>query len=346
MSEPKLHHTTPQLTLRRFATKDEAIELVDRANLRNVIPTFVSAALARKHFYSVETAQGRDPWVEKFLAREIEGPAADAFRRLVDEGRSIRAPGIRTKICLFLGFQRVRGPAFREILAASLRAEEWAKLSVTPPSEIAKQARRLGEEITEEQARTRAEAARRGELPVDLGSEANLHLEKMPIFASVLAESFNARRWRLLEFDAHVLVTSDEPIVFIGDNRRALGNNGGVENAREVVFPIGARHALQMLRRDIRVEEGRFPGTPEDAQIFNLHVAYGAHRFIARYPGTDPLRGVTLPKRAEPIVFDGEKSISGILPNATRKQRARTVEKVRARAAAMERERKGAPRKG
>jgi len=47
------------------------------------------------------------------LAGQVEAPAADAIRRMFDQGRPLVAPGPRAAISIFLAFQFVRGPGTR-----------------------------------------------------------------------------------------------------------------------------------------------------------------------------------------------------------------------------------------
>jgi hypothetical protein len=63
---PKRHHVVPKFFLKRFAL-DDTIELVDRHDLSMRITTNVEKALAYKHFYSVDTKDGRDTTVEKMF---------------------------------------------------------------------------------------------------------------------------------------------------------------------------------------------------------------------------------------------------------------------------------------
>ena len=63
-------------------------------------------------------------------------PAAEAFRRLVEMGRPIAAPGIRAPISAFLGFQRVRGAAVRKMIVEHHKASFRKMLSMTTPAAV------------------------------------------------------------------------------------------------------------------------------------------------------------------------------------------------------------------
>jgi hypothetical protein len=57
-------------------------------------------------------------------------------------------------------------------------------------------------------------------------------------------------------------------------------------------------HLAAAERRQSRLSSWLQPTT----ETINTHVAFHAHRFIVRHPGTDPLRGLNVPKKA-PLVF-------------------------------------------
>jgi hypothetical protein len=212
------------------------------------------------------------------------------------------------------------------MLIEHAKASARKVVSLAPPSEFMRVARETGDEISEEEATATAEFARRGEYTLETDREANLHLLTVLKPALDLAAWFNARTWRLLEFDEPVLVTCDEPVALVGEDPYAPGNAGGLVRAPEVVFPIGARHALLMIRPDLGSDEGRRHGTAKQADIINLHVAFGAHRFIVRHPGTDPLRGIVLPKKAPSAYVFGD--IVAMQRNATQESRAKFLAKV------------------
>jgi hypothetical protein len=326
MDEPKRHHLVPKFILERFA-KDGAIELVEREDFSKVIPTNPQKALRMKDFYTVETEDGPDTRVEKVLATDIEDPAAISIRRLVDQERPIVAPGIRRPIALFLALQRVRGRASREMLVQFAEKVARRIVEIAPASSYIEVAREHGEEMTQEEADELVAAAQ--DYHPKLRYPAALHVSSLIKGAPQMAKLIDARVWRLYEFDAPLLVTCDEPVALIGKNPRVPGEALGYKNAREIVFPIDPWHALVLLHPDTDVPEGRFPAGLEQAAIINLHVAFSAHRFIVRHPGTDPLRGVVLPKKAPSVVEVG--NLIGMQQGASEVQRVKTIEEQRRR---------------
>jgi hypothetical protein len=329
MGEPVRHHTLPQFVLRRFAAGEGdrmVLELVDRNDFGRVIPSNPRHALASNDFYTLETDEGRDVTMEKILAEHVEGPAAEAVRRLVEGGRSINAPGIRNPISLLIGFQKVRGHAERLAIVEHYKATAKATMGLMTPEMVREVARQEGEEVSDEDIAELVEFAKSGKYEIGIERAGNLHL-KMFGGALQLARIIEARSWQLLEFNDPVLITSDEPVALMGRNVHTPGENIGVANADAIAFPLDPRHALVMVRPDLVADHVRFKGTPDEARIINLHVAFGAHRFIVRHPGTDPLSGIEVPKKAPPVWQ--YKDMIGVQPNASEAARARLMERLK-----------------
>jgi hypothetical protein len=312
----------PRFILERFA-KDGALDLIERADLTKVIRSSVSNALLMKDFYSLETDQGRDPIVEKFLATDIEGPAAESIRRLVEGGRSLAAPAVRGPTSWFLAMQHVRGRASREMLVEHHKAMARVTASLTTPEMVLRGARERGEDMTEEEAADTAEYARSDDYEIEIERAANLHLGTILTSVPDIAKLLYARTWRLLTFTDPVLVTCDEPVALIGEDPQSPGDAGGFKRARSIVFTLDPRRALVLIRPDVEPLDARSDAGPAQAAIINRNVAFGAHRFIVRHPGTDPLRGVALPKKAPSVVVVG--NLVGMHPNATEAGRAKAI---------------------
>jgi hypothetical protein len=312
MSEPRLHHLVPQFLLKRFATVSGSLELIDRYDFARITPSFVPAALAVRDFYSLDTPNGLDASIEKLLATHVEGPAATAIRRLVDEGRSLAGPGIRIPIGIFLGFQKVRGPGDRHAMAEYHNAVTRLVASLAPDDTVrAPRPRRIRErEVVET-----IELARAGKYEIVSERAADLHIDGLDV-ALNMARDLESRTWQLLEFDEPVLATCDEPVVLMGRNVNLPGEPVGVLTAEAVAFATDPRHALIMIRRDLEAAPGRHRGSHAEAAVLNAHVAFAAFRHIVRRPGTDPLAELEVPKKAAPVWTVG--NMVGIEQNASR----------------------------
>jgi hypothetical protein len=328
-SDPKRHHTVPKFYLERFSV-DEHVELVDRNNFEKWIPASIKRALAENRFYSIETDEGWDAEAEIMLAKHIDGPASSAIRRMFDEGRSLNAAGPRATISAFLAFQSVRGARERHALVEHAKAVHRKMASMATPEMVLRYARAGGAEgMTEEDSVDTAEFLRGGEYKIEIHREASLHLGTALPIVEDLARMFYARSWCVFEFAEPWLVTSDEPVALVGADFHAPGSAGGFPHAREIVFPLDPQHALVMVRPDRDVGQLRITLGPRDAQVINRHVAFNAHRFIVRKPGTNPLAGLTVPERA-PAVFEVGNMI-GLSTNQSVEARAKVVARMKAK---------------
>lgn len=329
-SNPKRHHVVPRFYLERFAIKNQ-VELVERDDLnRPPFPVSIDKALTGNYFYSADTDHGREPVGEEFLRDHVDGPGSEAFHRLFDKGRSLIAPGPRGQLSHFLAFQVVRGHLARETVIGGHEANGRVPASLTPPSEFQRVARLQGAEISDEEAAETAALAKSDRLKLEVSRPANLHMGTTFPMVPELVRFFYGRWWRIIEFDEPALITSDEPVALIGPDPEKVGSGVGLADASEIVFPIDPRRALVMIRPDQAADEMRMPGNRKQAEVINRHVAFSAHRFIVRTPGTDPLAGWTVPKRAPAVVVIkvGDGYMVGTITNASEEEHARRVKRA------------------
>jgi hypothetical protein len=215
MNEPKRHHVVPEFYLKRFG-QNGRIELLDRTDLGRSITTTVDNALVEKHFYSIETHDGRDTSVERMFASHVEGPASRAIGRVVDQGKPVSMLGLRRAISTFLAFQYVRGAATRYAQVEFFKATTQKIATLATPDMIRAHFLRQGEMMTQEEAEDLVDFARHGDYRIGVSSEANLHLGMLLQTALELVPLFEKRRWILLNFPSAMLITSDEPIALVG----------------------------------------------------------------------------------------------------------------------------------
>lgn len=307
MSDPKRHHVVPEFYLKRFSLDGE-IELVARDDPKDVVCTGVSAALAQKHFYSIDTDEGRDTIVEKMFASKIEGPGARAIARVIDDRRPSILPGLRGPIAAFLAFQFVRGPAARQSAVEFFKASSLKVARMVTPEIVQEELSRQGEFISSDEANELVQFAQGDQYKMEVSSEANVHLGMALKAALNLVQLFLERSWTVLEFATPALLTGDEPVALVGSSL-SPGEAVGAGDAQEVIFPTDPWHALVLHRPDQGRNEDRYSGSQKMADIINAHVAFSCHRFLVRYPGTDPLRGRAIAKKAPPVVTIGNTVI-------------------------------------
>lgn len=333
MKKPsKRHHVVPQFLLDRFA-KDGLIELIDRHNFTKRRQSAVPTALAQNDFYTLESDAGRDPAVEKMFADEVEGPAASALRKVIDQRRSSTFPALRQNISAFLAFQFIRGESTRRAIVEEHRAMfQKTALVATPEILRADIRRRESREPSEQEVRELWEFAQNTDAyKVVVPNEAEAHLGIALPIAQELIPLIYDRQWVILVFDTPLLLTGDEPVAVVGKKLKPGEAGGGIKLGDEVVFAADPRHALVLTQSDEPDEARR--GTPRMASIINRHVAFGCHRFIAQTPGLDTLKGMALPKKAAPtqtfgnfVLFNPRLSVAGA---ADVKRRVLAMDRVR-----------------
>lgn len=297
----KHHHTVPRFLLERFS-ENGAVTLIDRRDFSRRRDVGVRVALAQNDFYTLRTEQGIDTSVETDLfAKQIEGPAATAIRRVIDQNRPASFPALRQQISLFLAFQFVRGESTRDAITAMMIANYRKVVSLLTPEMLRRQSREMGLEAqTDEDIRELWEFAQSSEkYKVEVNDEAAAHLGFGLPIALELMPFFMKRHWSILEFDEPLLLTGDEPLALIGETLEP-GEIGGVATAPQIVFATDPHHALVMIRPDLADRDDRHKGTARMATIINRHVAFGCHRFVAQRPGDDRTRGFVLPEKAPP----------------------------------------------
>lgn len=327
---PKGHHTVAQMLLSRFAEKGQ-VRLVSRTNLADAHPSSVGDALKVRHFYTLDLQDGsRSTELESRGLSRLEGDAASAIRRIVDEGRFPPSRESRDAVSLFLAYQLVRGEGMRAALL------EWhatlARRTLELELEVARQAtmssgrsrnehvrgllESLRAQLIEQHQREPTPAEVRAELRKmrlmtrkgrwTVNSPANFHIQTAFPSANEVAGIIASRRWQLLTFEEPALLTGDEPVAMVSDNPDTLGVPLGTANAAAMVFAADPTHALVMVRPDRCDRETRVCGTAKMARIINRAIAYRCYRWIVHHPKQTPLNGLSIPKPGKRATVHGE----------------------------------------
>jgi hypothetical protein len=249
-----------------------------------------------------------DTVIEALLADHFEGPAARAIRRVVDERRSFRMPGLRSRMSLFFAVQCCRGEWMRHAVNGMLTELCRAITRATTPESYRAWHREVeGSEPDEDEVREILDFARdESRYRIQLTSEANGHLEVMLKTALELVPYFHYRKWQLLEFAEPILMTGDEPVAVIGRSTMPGSAPIGIGTADEVVVALDSRHALVMVHPRVQTAEQRYVGTEAMAGVINANVAYGCHRFIVHRPGIAPPGLFGIPERGPGVVASGD----------------------------------------
>lgn len=306
---PKRHHTVPKFYLERFAV-DGNVTLVKRDDFACSLPTDVTNATVEKHFYTLDLEEGRSPELEHFFANVIEPMGKNSMRRIVDEGFFPPPPGRRVALSTYCAFQFIRGAAARHVIREHYEAV-CKKIASTIGPEQAREI--LTRDLEEgESAPTEndvddfiAWARDPDAYRVRASSEANLHVGGTLRNAMDLIPYFRERAWMLVTFDDDVLVTGDEPIALASLSGEPGEESLGLAGAEQVFFVTDPRHAIAMIHPKHATKDAMHNGTSDLARTINRNVAYGCHRWIIHKPGTNPLRGVEIPRKGPVVEVDG-----------------------------------------
>ena len=291
-------HIVPKMLLRRFA--DARGHLIARQRSGDpVIPMTFERACREGGFYDIDIEPAFSQLasryqIEKALA-DFEGRASRLFNRFANDQLNLSLQD-RFDLMLFVAFQSVRGWAFRDEI-----------------SEVATLVAKMHLEPTLTDERLRAYLRRKGraydEAAVDAWREELLTSpwKVVPSNSTAVAEMaklalnviqpdlFLNRRVRLLRFEEPTLLLSDEPVaMWVRRDRNHHGNPVGLATADALYMPVDRRHALALL---LSGDEKVVDAHSKKAEVINLAVAAGAHRWIFQHPDDPPFDVTKLPPR-------------------------------------------------
>ena len=323
MNEPKRHHVVPQFILERFA-KDGTLELLPIDNPGRVIPSNPRHALGWNEFYTIQTDEGPDRFVENSSPSTSKARAQRRSAASSKSGERSRA----APLALLIAFQRVRGPGMRHAMVEHSKALTRMMISMSTPSMVLRSAQERGEEMTEGEAVEIIEFAKSGKYEVVVKRAANLHLRLGPQGRryEIVAAPRSARMWRVVEF-----VGRARDVRRARSTRRARSAPPG-RRRRAWTSPCGRVHprspsctvdAASQQRLRPGVDHGHGPRRPRSSTSTSHSTRT---KFVVRHPGTDPLRGLVMPKKAPPVFQFGD--IIAMAPNESEVSRARFLERV------------------
>jgi hypothetical protein len=251
--------------------------------LRNQLPESVAH---HSKFYWVDG--GNDPAVlEKGLASEVDGPAATVFARLRERPRLPNATELG-HLALFIAFQMVRVPGFREwqreLLRTSIPSEladeltpqefESAKSSFGDPGVSLNEYQRL---------------LKTGK--IDLQLNKNEQLRSMAQQAAAIVPWLLKRNWsvRIVPVGAPPLVLSDVPVKSITRHEDSFTVTPGRLGWPNTEIALAISKEI-LLHGRITAPTVSFL-TPDAVRDFNFATAWGATRVFSSEPtieGLDP----------------------------------------------------------
>lgn len=271
--------------------------------------TKVRNACLETDFYSVEGEHGWSQDIERLLSERIESPGAAGIDRIL-RGEFPPKPEERAAVAIFVAFQCLRGNVSRAGYNQVVDTLTKSTLANTT-SEIIREviSKREEREPTAEEI-TRQKAFLASIDQYNIVPHQNDSIRAMLEMAPDLADSIAERKWFLVDHGEPCLLTSDEPVVRWSDPKNLGPFSHGWVTAEQLWMPLTPRYCLVMTWEAQARERVVYLGSkagPQTARSINFMIAAYAFRWIFHHPGTDPLNGVALPPRPEPMVIDGPK---------------------------------------
>lgn len=280
MEYPKVQHShvVPKGYLRGFAT-DERIQM-HLVGTQASTPISIRDAAVRKDAYRRTRNDGSVIYDVEWSLSQAEDTALPLIKAL-REGRLWNLSA-ETKATIggFFGLQLLRVPRWMEWYSQRVTTthEELRERGLTSPGGVVlplHAVSRVGDEVHEILQTDTARLLRMMHMVQKVGS----------IFASM--------HWTLIDFDDHLIATSDHPVVPWGRDillgRPEPVPNEGLIDTLEVRVPLSSKSAL--LLTWINDEDYRFRGTRDQAARFNAFtIASAEHQWFHRPRHTPPIR--------------------------------------------------------
>ncbi|OLZ51628.1 hypothetical protein BS329_15285 [Amycolatopsis coloradensis] len=290
----RAHHTVPRSHLTRFGQHPHAgrahphlVRVELPGTKRHLIS--VASATVEKDFYLTHTADGDPSDAFEDQLAEVEGAAATAVRRLVDDQEPLTDDS-RERIAAWAALQHLRTPGQRDLLAVT--AELTGEIT----------GRGIREDLDDFPGSGPHTYVRHRELSrQDRDQLRATHLQSMVDSFRASVDTLLRRTWTVVFFRRKTLITSDSPVTLIpipgADVRTPLSltsNNG-------VLVPLDRRASL--LMEETAGRDRVIAGTTSVNRRLNQEIANGARRCVFHHPDDDPLEGLVLPQPAEPRVM-------------------------------------------
>jgi hypothetical protein len=318
-AEPRNHHVVPRFYLNRWADESGMIRLTNvTEGPRRTKFCSAKTSMRIRDFYRLESPD-IDPsdlptaLFELMLGR-LEQPASEAIDVLA--AGDVVTPDLKSDLSWFMGFQYVRGKAFRS--DSEFLAHQSARIMLSGINDegIRARLRRSGVEDTEDEIR-RARA-----FLDDVESESVRITPQKPEFINqagqmgiILGSILMQREWQVISTCAP-LITSDEPVIVIGGPGTSRRRNAGFGRAAVITFPLDPWHLLAMFHPMMDTDpQGDL--LPTEVSELNAELAASASTWLVESPARSLTTFAAVPafspspalKRFRPIGEEGRELI-------------------------------------
>ena len=301
----KRQHYVPRLLLSRFADERGQVLTYDIKERRSFPQAYGNAA-AETHFYRVENPDEEPSNEVEAMLAQVEGFAAEAIRRLVDERVWPPSDDDRAAAAALVAFQAVRTRRTRDEI--STLADDIMKMEVAIKGKDGLRAayEAMGESLPDEEL----DAEWRDWSDFDsweVRPHHHSHLQIMgEMVREVMAVMFGQRRLGIVRFERRALLTSDHPVAVYADAPEYLGV--GLLTATEVWLPVDRRAAIVFL--DGWPHDAELPATTATARWINTLVANSARRWIYHHPEDQPMSNLLVEPTYRERVVQGSQDPS------------------------------------
>lgn len=285
------HHTVPQFYLKRFTDYTGHLAVLDKLTGEILPrPVHIRHAGVEREFHTVMIDDEPDDTLERIIAT-AEQTHASGFRLL--DTRFPPTPEGRAAVALFVAFQFVRSPRWREILLRSFGDMiKWSGSMVASAARNGNEPTRAwvrgilgdGRDVSEEELDEFLDWSVAGDYEVTVGAEEHLqslvrHLQDEELPTIVANRSWSI--WHTQYPDE--FITCDSPIGLWGS---PLPNGAaGLGNAEMVTLPL-ARDRMLVMTLDPGDEGKRRLASPATVRALNAITRHVAKRFVYAHPLT------------------------------------------------------------
>lgn len=251
------HHYLPQCYLRGFCDQNEQIWTYKKNDPGNPFSNAISNTAVIKYLYSL-SAEGNEDDLEDYFASDIEGPAAEALKKLIRREFPVHIE--REKLAIFFSTLFTRTPVHIEHLNGqqSQQLNIFARLLASNEENFIAGYKESHPHLEGSVIEDDRQSILRGDFSFELNRDILLML--MLKAGAIYSNHLCNMRWVLLETNSdYPFVTSDNPLYIFHPNiqpGRLFQPGLGMRNTR-VSIPISKELCL-LLFNDERVADASF----------------------------------------------------------------------------------------
>lgn len=290
-------HTVPKTYLRGFSDAKGQLRGFDRERQRTITTTIGNASVV-SDIYRIPGALNSDEalMVERILS-ENESVVAPTFEK-IRNGQSAVEPQDHFALAEFIGLQWLRT---MKVFDAIQELGDWyAKiwLSGLTREDVAQRLREKGMDDSEGAIGRMMEFVEHPEQFRAVPPKGSFLIAFLSTYEKTLPLLMDGWKWLVVRSGARPFITSDGPVILIGDT---INGGLGLASAEELWLPVGRRHAI-VLSRDFSLPSVILDVRSDHIRRINQRIALEAHRWLYWHPDDDALRAIDAPSNKGKLV--------------------------------------------